>query len=212
MADNIFVENDYELHFSNDYIIVKDIRNKRYLRLTGKSMKYIKKNINSDKLYSFLHTIFSSRSYQTKKKLVCIEYSNSQKFKKFIKMIPLIFCRLSFMVTIITLGIISGLLTMFFEGEHTTRSLRMYLFWTILNIFVHEIGHVILCVKSGRSVYSFGLKLNYFIPMAYVDTSDICMSNLKCKIATSLGGIYFNAILCIITAATYFINNCWIFA
>lgn len=212
MTNNIFVKNEYEIHFSNNYIIVKDIRNKHYLRLTGKSRKYIEENINSDKLTSFLHTIFSSRTYSAKNKLICIEYTNSQKFKNVITMMPSIFFRLSFMISIITLGIISGLVSMFFEKEHATQPFHVYLCWTLLNIIVHEMGHIILCIKSGRSVYSFGLKLNYFIPMAYIDTSDICMSNLKYKVATSLGGIYLNAILCIIATVTYLINDCPIFS
>lgn len=77
----------------------------------------------------------------------------------------------------------------------------------ILNILFHEFGHILFCLKAGREVKSYGFKLNYGLPMFYVDTSDICMGTKKDKILTSLGGIYFNSLFGILIFLFYIICN-----
>ena len=212
VINNVFIGNDYEIHFSNDHIVVKDIQNRRYLRLTGNLMKYIEENIESNDLYLFLNSIFSSKSYSHMRKSLCVECATNHSMEKATRFIPKRFFNLAVMTIVIVLGIIAGLITTFRESGDETHPLIIYICWVILNILVHEIGHAIICIGYGRSVYSFGLKLNFFIPMVYVDTSDICMSHLKGKVATSLGGVYFNSILCIFTAITYFLSNCLVFS
>gem|GEM_PF-5715843 len=74
--------------------------------------------------------------------------------------------------------------------------------WIVFSITVHESGHVLACMRAGRTVGRCGLKLNYGLPMFFVDTADICMASTKQRIATSLAGPYFNSVtlLCLCIA------------
>lgn len=207
MNYNEFIKNEYEIHFSDDYVIVKDIPNMHYLRLTGKTMEYVKKNRNTEQLYDFLKKIFVSRIFPSKHRVLNFKLRKRRIFDTIINSVPNCFFHLIFMISIIACAITSGTFTILSSQKDTVYHSFYYIIWIALNIFVHELGHCWLCIRSGRSVYSFGIKLNYYMPMMYVDTSDICMSNLKNKVATSLGGIYFNAILCLITSAGYLGSN-----
>lgn len=204
MINNEIIRNEYEIFFSDYYVIVKDIPNNHYLRLTGNTMEYVKNYKNTDDLYSFLKKIFVNRTFPKKNRILNYEFKKIRVFDTILNSVPDCFFNLICMISVIACAICSGVFTLQLREESIIHHSIFYIIWIILNIFLHELGHCCLCIKSGRSVGSFGIKLNYYMPMMYVDTSDICMSNLKNKVATSLGGIYFNAILCLISSLGYF--------
>lgn len=68
-------------------------------------------------------------------------------------------------------------------------------FWFIVNIFLHETGHLTACLAAGRTVGGVGIKINYACPVFFVKTSDICMTSKADRIRVSLGGVFFNSLL-----------------
>ena len=203
MDSNKFIGDKYEIFLSKKYIIVKDISNNNYLRLTGRTMEYVVQNIEDKKLQDFLSNIFSSRTFIHKRKIICIKLKQDNILRKIIDYIPTYIFNLFFMIFIIVCVLIIGVVSIYAGWIWGKYNSIYYVGWIVTNIFVHELGHYIACTKSGRCVHSFGIKFNYGLPMVYVDTRDICMSEMSSKIVTSLGGVYFNAILYLLLMGIY---------
>lgn len=195
---NVFVGTRYELHFEKSFLVVKDIQNRKYLKVSGEIMQLIHRNIGSNDLEKILEKMFELKTFPKDKKLVQLNFEERKRIGSVVHKIPNVVCQLNTIMLVVLMGLIIGGLDIMYGNRNGKCSYGTWLLWTILNIFMHEIGHVSLCIHSGRTVPSIGLKLNYGIPMFYVDTTDICMCSLNSKIAVSLGGVYANACLCIV--------------
>lgn len=206
-SSNIFIKNHFEIHFEEKFIVVKDIPNRHYLRFSGHSMDIISEQIGTPDFELTLEKVFSSRTYPGNKRIISFAYTDSRILKEGISKIPDFLFRLPVLVLTILFGLLLGLFLLIHITRKEAYPYWIYVLWTVINIVAHELGHVVLCIKSGRTVQSFGIKLNYYLPMMYIDTSDICMSSMRWKIATSLGGVYFNSFLCIATALLYLGSN-----
>jgi len=57
------------------------------------------------------------------------------------------------------------------------------LIWIILNIIIHEFAHALSVKHYGREILSAGMKLNFFVPIFFINTTDI----IVCKKRESLG-------------------------
>lgn len=57
-----------------------------------------------------------------------------------------------------------------------------------LALFFHECGHALATKACGRQVNGIGLGLHRFLPIAFVDTSDIWLADRRSRIAVSLAG------------------------
>ena len=194
---NVFVGSRYEIHFEKSFLVVKDIQNSNYVKVRGELMQLICRNISSHSLEEMLEKMFESKTFLKDKKLVQLNFVGRRKFRSKIHKIPNLVCRLNTIVLLVIVGIIIGGLDIIYGEENGKCSCWIWFLWTVFNIIMHEFGHVLLCIHAGRTVPAIGLKLNYGIPMLYVDTTDICMCSLRAKIAVSLGGIYANTCLCI---------------
>lgn len=58
----------------------------------------------------------------------------------------------------------------------------------MFTILFHETSHAIVCIHYGRKVREAGFMLYIFMPVFYVNTSDIWMENRKRRILVSLAG------------------------
>lgn len=192
--ENIFIENQYELHIEKEYIIVKDLKYVRYLKLSGKMRDEIIENLNSNEVCEVLRRLFNEHIREKARKKICIPCIQVKRIGRKCKIFNIMFCMIA---------IIGGILFTILFGSNSilnrnttgSYSIGTMILWTFVNVLVHELGHVVLCHNSGRKVHSFGLKMNYGMPMVYVDTTDICMADKINRIKTSLGGVYFNALL-----------------
>lgn len=192
--ENSFIEDQYEIHIEKEYIMVKDLKNVRYLKLSGKMRNEIIENLHSNEVCEVLHRLFDEHIRKRARKKVCIPCIQVGRFRRNQKIFDIMFC-----MTAIIGGILFTILfgsNSILNGNTTgSYSIGTMILWTFVNVLVHELGHVVLCHNSGRKVHSFGLKMNYGMPMVYVDTTDICMAGKINRIKTSLGGVYFNALL-----------------
>lgn len=64
-----------------------------------------------------------------------------------------------------------------------------------VQVLVHELGHAVTCKHFGREVHRAGLGWYYFLPVAFVDTSDIWLSSRRDRILVSAAGPYVNFVL-----------------
>lgn len=211
MKHNEFISDKYEIFYSTKYLVIKDVLNNHYLRVTGHIMKYIIQNISDENLQEFLYSLFSSNNFEHKRKVISIELNNEKSSRMLISYIPNAVFDILVMTFTIICALIFGGVFIYCEGICADYNYVYSGIWIVVNIFIHELGHYIVCIKSGRSVRSFGVKFNYGLPMMYVDTIDICMSKMTCRLATSLAGIYFNAILSLLLLSMYLLNNLSIF-
>ena len=62
--ENKYIKDKYEVFFEKDYIIVKNIFDNHYLRLTGKTMNYVVKNINRNDAENLLSEIFLCKKFR----------------------------------------------------------------------------------------------------------------------------------------------------
>jgi putative peptide zinc metalloprotease protein len=58
----------------------------------------------------------------------------------------------------------------------------------VLSVSVHEAGHALAIVNSGRRVRRLGLAMYYFFPCVYVDSTDAMMTTRRARIIVSLAG------------------------
>lgn len=197
--ENFFIGNRYEIHREQDYIIVKDAKQVSYLKITGHVKDAILHNTKDSETKVLLDRFFSKQNRAVSKKLICIKNRHQEKMLKFFSNYPDVLCRISSMIFIIMCGFFVGMLSIKYQAVSEQDSYIMAVPWVIINILVHEAGHIFFCEQSGRIVYSFGIKMNYGIPMFYVDTTDICMAGLSDRVKTSLGGVCFNSLICIVS-------------
>lgn len=200
--------NHYEISIQKKYVVVKNIEKSTYFRLNETAKKYFLEHYKEDCFLEQLEKKIALQQIDRKNNRIIFKRRCSNKWNPYICRIPAIFMNILFMFCCIFMMLVIGLICI------KTRPIgkidgnkAIYFAFLLLNVFVHEMGHVFLCVYSGREVKDFGLKINFGIPMFFIDTSDICMASRIEKIKTSLGGIYFNAVLGILLFVIYVINK-----
>ncbi|HEV7526129.1 MAG TPA: cyclic nucleotide-binding domain-containing protein [Acidimicrobiia bacterium] len=65
----------------------------------------------------------------------------------------------------------------------------------LLLVFVHELGHAAYLIHRGRRVRGAGFRLYFGSPSFFIDSSDVLMLKRGHRIAQSLAGPYFEAIV-----------------
>ena len=75
----------------------------------------------------------------------------------------------------------------------------------VLSVSVHEAGHALAIVNSGRRVRRLGLAMYYFFPCVYVDSTDAMMTTRRARVIVSLagpvGGLAVGALCAFVAAA-----------
>lgn len=188
---NFFIDGKYEIHIERNYAVVKRLSDEMMFRITGESLKFVS-NLEVEKISYYLDqlNIPQKNEKSCQKTLLKVKInSNSLMDINACLWIPILIGTIAlFLITEFWYGF-SGI-----RGFEEKRSV-LYFTFLILNIAMHELGHIVFCIASGRKVKGIGIKLNYYIPMFFVDTSDICMRSKKYKVLTSLGGVYFNSLI-----------------
>jgi putative peptide zinc metalloprotease protein len=64
-----------------------------------------------------------------------------------------------------------------------------------LQVVLHEAAHALTCKHFGREVHSAGIGWYFFLPVAYVDTSDSWLAGRWARIAVAAAGPYANFII-----------------
>ena len=59
----------------------------------------------------------------------------------------------------------------------------------IIPMFLHEISHAMMVMHYGREVFDSGFMLYFFMPVFYVNTTDMWMSGRKERVIVDLAGI-----------------------
>lgn len=200
---NSIIGNRYEIHIENEYAIIKRLNDEMIFRITGEAFSFII-NHGEEKVCEYLDGL----SIPEKKDKVSQKKILNLKLKTDNVQIPKYICWMPFVV----MSIIVFLIIEFYLRINGLKVIDcekriLYFLFLILNIIVHELGHITFCISAGRKVKALGVKLNYFIPMFYVDTSDICMASKKQKLLTSLGGVYFNSLMGIILIVIGYITK-----
>jgi putative peptide zinc metalloprotease protein len=65
----------------------------------------------------------------------------------------------------------------------------------LLHVFLHELAHAVTCKHFGREVHRAGVGWYLFLPVAFVDTSDMWLGDKWQRIAVSAAGPYTNFVL-----------------
>lgn len=82
------------------------------------------------------------------------------------------------------------------RGEHAVAILGIAaVVGYALHVFLHEIGHAVTCKHFGRTVRRAGIGWFLFLPVAFVDTSDIWMRGKWERASVSFAGPYTNLML-----------------
>jgi putative peptide zinc metalloprotease protein len=74
----------------------------------------------------------------------------------------------------------------------------------IVSAAFHECGHATACRYGGARPGKMGVGLYLVWPALYTDVTDAYRLNKGGRLRTDLGGVYFNAIFILLTAAAYF--------
>jgi putative peptide zinc metalloprotease protein len=64
-----------------------------------------------------------------------------------------------------------------------------------LHVVLHEAAHAVTCKHFGRQVHRVGVGWYYFMPVAFVDTSDIWAAGRLQRVLVSAAGPYANVVL-----------------
>jgi CRP-like cAMP-binding protein len=76
------------------------------------------------------------------------------------------------------------------------RSFALVLPWALpLHLVLHEMAHAVTAKHFGREVHKAGIGLYLFMPVAFVDTSDMWMASRGPRAATAFAGPYINFLL-----------------
>lgn len=193
---NIIIGN-YEIFFNDCYAIIKDTLNIKYYRLYGTLYDFLLNHYCDNDIVDQIEKIIHTKKMNVSIKKPLLQINFKGKVNNIIRYIPSFFFNYIVVLITILIMLIVGTLIALFKKIEFSNNIYFFLniLYLIINIFFHELGHVIFCLKAGRKVYSYGFKLNFGIPMFYIDTSDICMAKKKERILTSLGGVYFNSII-----------------
>lgn len=79
--------------------------------------------------------------------------------------------------------------------EKNLQNILLLYILVFASIFFHECSHALVCIKYGRKVKDAGFMLYMFMPVFYVNTSDIWMENKKARIVVSLAGPFCDAFI-----------------
>jgi putative peptide zinc metalloprotease protein len=74
----------------------------------------------------------------------------------------------------------------------------------VLSTFLHECGHATACRYGGGRPGPIGVGIYLIWPAFFTDVTDSYRLDRKGRIRTDLGGVYFNALFSLATAALYF--------
>ena len=75
---------------------------------------------------------------------------------------------------------------------------------TIAATAFHEIGHAAACRFGGARPGAIGAGVYLIFPAFYCDVTDAYRLSRKGRLRTDLGGVYFNALVCLLAAGAYF--------
>lgn len=76
-----------------------------------------------------------------------------------------------------------------------TQVLVLSLVSLVVQGLLHESGHAVTCKHFGREVHRAGVGWYLFLPVAFVDTSDIWLSGKRARATVAFAGPYVNFIL-----------------
>ncbi|MDQ1674486.1 MAG: putative peptide zinc metalloprotease protein, partial [Frankiaceae bacterium] len=74
---------------------------------------------------------------------------------------------------------------------------------TVLSAGVHEFGHAAACRYGGATPGTMGFGLYIVFPAFYTDVTDSYRLDRRRRLWVDLGGLYFNAILCVASVALW---------
>ena len=74
---------------------------------------------------------------------------------------------------------------------------------TVVSAGVHEFGHAAACRYGGATPGTMGFGLYIVFPAFYTDVTDSYRLDRRHRIWVDLGGLYFNAILCVVSVALW---------
>jgi putative peptide zinc metalloprotease protein len=83
----------------------------------------------------------------------------------------------------------------------------MMLGLVVLSAAFHECGHATACRYGGARPGVMGVGLYIVWPAFYTDVTDAYRLGRKGRLRTDLGGVYFNTIFILLTAAAYFVTG-----
>lgn len=185
----------YEISYQHEeYAVVKDVRRGNYLRVSGRVFQFLN-NCTDAESGRLCTELFSKVPPSSKKAFFLTKRVLEHRIPSWLvpSTLSFLFSSPLLMAVVIVLSLAFACTL---HWENNISLLRgTSLIWIILNIIFHEMGHVLACIQAGREVGSVGIKLNYGLPMFFVDTRDICMAPRRGRIATSLGGVYANSLL-----------------
>lgn len=204
--DNVIIDGKIEIHFENSYCIIKYMPTQSYVRISGNKYENILSLLNSsqdlDVVLKKIYALKGEDKANSTRLQIRKRINEKNLASRFHKYLPNSFFSPKVVIFSIVLGILIGCIVLMNHESYGRVNLAYSLIWITINIVLHESGHFYFCLHAGRSVSEIGIKLNLSVfPACYVNTTDICMANKKERILTSLGGIYLNAILCILTSS-----------
>jgi putative peptide zinc metalloprotease protein len=117
-------------------------------------------------------------------------------------------------VVVATLGGLVALDVWLFGYHGVAQSMRQTLYdplfilmmlgLVVLSAAFHECGHATACRYGGARPGVMGVGLYIVWPAFYTDVTDAYRLDRKGRLRTDLGGVYFNTIFILLTAAAYF--------
>lgn len=192
----------YEVHVETRSVVLRDVTANRYLRIRrgrNKVLKYIQDGCALSFCESMFARLLAEESGSEESVIrprrwydeIIVQCDGSALRR-------LVVPSKIFAIPAILFGILVSTIGAIDQMTHLmTNEIPIWIstVWLLVNIIFHEVGHALCCIACEREVSSFGIKLNYGIPMVYVGTSDICMAACIDRIRTSLAGVYLNGIL-----------------
>lgn len=205
-TQNTFVQSkgnkQYEIHFEGcSYAVIRQVNPTRYKLVRGSSLRTLMQLPSSDLLRFCERCFVNERPCTTENHWYMRRVLSFDPLPRLKSMPPAWLFSPWLMITSCIVAISASFICQSIINLADTNPALLTL-WIVFNIIVHESGHVLACMHAGRSVGRCGLKLDYGLPMFFVDTADICMANTKQRIATSLAGPYLNSatLLCLCVA------------
>ncbi len=217
MNSNYFLNNFIEVHIEKDFYIVKNIKSLRYYKINKYDYLVLEDFINGTAFaYSYTSNDEKRKKAQlqamkilddtprnlTRKEKLCFTVKLPEKLindtlhqlndKLSAILYNNVFIAFNFMLSIFFLLVI--LLNYSFTFSLNSKSFYIIL-WFIINIILHELSHALACYYCNRKPFDFGIKIYFFCPTFYVNTTDMLMSKKFDRYLVSFAGIHFNLIL-----------------